>query len=1132
MMKKLLFACMALIPLFSLSQGWDYIGSSTGIANATEVDIEITPNGNLYAAYIDASNSNKITVRKWNANNSSWQLVGNAGIGDANVFDLELVVLGETTPVVAAKTFYQTTYEFLEIYKFNGTSWLPQAIGSGGYNQIEHSYDYSLRGNASNQLFLTFFNVDEQATGYSPENALITVNMTTQTLYGGASPNLEQTSFAGEVSSYIDGNNAYVIHGEADMSDYIPLDVSINGAAYSNYTLDNMDGASKMLIEKNNGATAYSSVWSVPYATYPLKFRSFNGTTLGTQANISTGSNVLDFDFDTYYNDAYVFYKTAASCFYQKVSNVSSPSIPVAMSSGATLAPSTATSLKTEVYNNIYVIAYVNGGKFYVKEYNQLANIEDNDLFTMCESSVFNNSASNSIYCLDPNFSQQGLTMTCVSQNVSVIPNSAISVTGAGTLHFSLNISNTNDVSSPTVVDLEFELFDNGVSCGTALIPITVNPKPVIALTNTVNSVCKNANPINLNSWATPAGGIWSGTGIQNNIFYPSYPTGSSVAMTYTKTNQFGCTSSETLPFTINQTPNLNVTTSPSNCNQNTGSASVTITNGQAPYLIYWSSGSTQPSASNLAPGQYVVSVTDANGCLSTATSMIGSNGLSQTGIPTGTLCYGSSNGSVNVTTTGGAAPLVYSWSNGATTEDLSNCAGGPYELTITDALGCVSTATYVVQEPQQIMLNQMTITQPACSATNGQAAASFNGGTAPFNYTWTNAQGTNLNVNNATLTNIGAGTYFCTITDANNCTFTNSALVSNNSGPILAIDTIIASSCSNDGEIQLGVISGSPQSYLWTNGASTQNVANLAPGTYSVSVTGASGCITVLGGTVGSTLPDPVQICLVTVDSSTNTNLVVWEKPITNGIDHFNIYRETSQAGLYQLVGAVDYNDESIFNDLVASPNVRSWRYKISSVDDCGTESDLSLHHKTIHLVISQGLGSDINLFWDSYEGFNYSNFVLKRHTNADGWTTVATMPNNLFTYTDQPTSTDGLFYVVTVNSPSTCSSTKMAQDFNTTRSNRDNRLSTGQPNSLSELIDLAVTIYPNPANNFLNVENSSNQLIQASVLDHTGRTVSVLTLVPGQTKIDCGKLAAGMYNLELQSQGAKIVKRFVIEH
>lgn len=1127
-MKKLLTLLVVFVSTFSFSQGWNYIGSSTGIANATEVDIEITPGGNLYAASL---NSGVISVRQWNPANSSWTSLPALTAVPGTTAGLELLVIGETTPVVAVKSNQGALpSQFLYIYKYNGTAWVFQTMGPGGYNTVNYNHNYSLKANASNELILTFYNENDQATGYSPDNALITVNMATQTVFGGASPNLEQTDATGILGSHVDGNTAYVIHEEADMSNYIPFDVSVNGAAYNGYTLDNSDGASKMLIEKNNGATAISSVWSVPYSTFPLKFRSFNGTAFGTQANISTGANVVDFDFDTYYNDAYVFYKTT-SCFFKKVTGVAAPTIST-ISSGATLAPATATCLRTEAYGGVYVIAYIDGGKFYVKEYNQLANIEDYDLFAMCESSVFNNSASNSVYCLDPNFSQQGLTMTCVSQNVGVIPNSAISISGAGTLNFSLNISNTNDVSSPTIVDLQFELFDNGISCGTQLIPITVNPKPVITFTNPTNAVCENANPINLNNWATPIGGTWAGTGILNNTFYPSYPTGSTIVMGYTKTNQYGCTSVNTLPFTINQTPDLNVTTNSSDCNQNTGSASVAITNGQSPYSIYWSTGSTQSSVTDLAPGQYLVSVTDANGCLSTSTSMIGSNGLTQSGTSTGVLCYGGNNGAINVTVTGGAAPLVYSWSNGAATEDITSCVGGPYELTITDALGCVSTATYVVQEPQQIMSDQMTITQPACNTTNGQVTAAFNGGTSPFNYAWFDAQGTNLGVNNATITNIGAGTYICTITDANGCSFSSPALVSNNFGPTLAIDTIIPSSCSNDGQIQLTVISGNPTDYLWTNGETTQNITNLAPGNYAVSVTGASGCITVLGGTVESTLPDPIDICLVTVDSTTNTNLVVWEKPITTGIDHFNIYRETSQAGLYQLVGGVNYSDESIYNDLVASPNVRSWRYKISSVDACGNESELSLNHKTIHLVISHGLGNDINLFWDSYEGFSYPNFVIKKHTDAGGWTTLTTMPNNLFTYTDgNVTTTDGLFYVVTVNAPSTCSSTKMAQDFNTTRSNRDNRLSTGQPNSVSEMLNQVVTIYPNPANSVLNVENSSSQWIEARILDQTGRLILTSTLIPGQTKIDCGKLAMGVYNIELHSLGAKTLKRFVIE-
>lgn len=1127
-MKKLLLSLFVIASHFSFSQDWNHIGSPTGIANATEVDIEISASGTLFMAYIDSDNSNKISVRKWSGN--SWTLVGSAGISGANAFDLELIMKGEN-PVVGAKvvtTVGATPYQFIEVYSFNGTIWNP--LGVGTYFHTYHSKDFALSCNAQQDLFVTYYNRETQTY---PEG-LITVKLGTSTMLGGANIDDNLTYLSAVSSVATTGNNVLSLF-EADMDmDYGINFSSISSSTFTNSTYVYGTDAKKILLEKDlNNAFYSSSHMTDQYDQRTLTYRAYNGTAFGTALTIvASSTGLVDYDLVTNGTTGYVFYRNNSTNFFRSFTSGMTPGTLTTLTSGTALAPANATSHAAETYNGVHVIAYISGGKCYVKEYNLAANIEDSDIFVMCEGSAFNNGASNSIYLLDPNYSQANITMTVTSQNVAVIPNSAVSVSGTGT-SYSVFVSNTNDVSSPTVVDLEFKLFENGVLADTKLTQMTVNPKPDIAFTNPITAACKNATPVNLNSWATPAGGTWSGTGISNNTFQPSYPTGSSVVMTYTKTNQYGCTSSGTLPFTINSIPNLSVTTNSSNCNQNTGSADVAITSGQSPYSIYWSTGSTVANASpsGLAPGQYLVSVTDANGCLSTATSMIGSNGLSQTGTPTAVLCYGAATGSINVSTSGGAAPLTYSWSNGAVTEDITGCAAGPYELTITDGSGCVSTATYTVQAPQQIMLNQMTVTPPACSATNGQVVASFNGGTSPFTYAWTNAQGTNLGINNATITNIGAGTYTCTITDANNCTFSSAALVSNNFGPTLAIDTVIASSCSGDGEIHLTEISGNPQSYLWSNGATTQNINNLNPGTYSVEVTGSTGCITVLGATVESTLPEPVEICLVTVDSLTNTNLVVWEKPITTGIHHFNIYRETSQAGLYQIAGSVNYADESIFNDLVASPNVRSWRYKISSVDACGNESELSENHKTIHLVISQGLSGDYNLFWDSYEGFPYPNFILKRHTNLGGWTTLTTMPNNLHTYTDNTSTTDGLFYVVTVNAPDMCSSTKMAQDFNTTRSNRDNRFSTGIPNSVTELLNQAISIYPNPVNTVLNIENSSSQLIEARILDQTGRAISTVTLIPGQSKIDCGKLAAGMYNIELQAQGAKTLKRFVIE-
>jgi len=512
---------------------------------------------------------------------------------------------------------------------------------------------------------------------------------------------------------------------------------------------------------------------------------------------------------------------------------------------------------------------------------------------------------------------------------------------------------------------------------------------------------------------------------------------------------------------------------------------------------------------------------------------LIGTTGITQTAAVTDVTCFGQSNGGINLSVSGGNGPFTYAWSNGATTEDLSNVTAGPDEVSVTDQSGCVSTSSFTITQPQGIIVNNLVITPPSsCEDQDGGATLSCIGGVLPFTYFWTDAQGNDMGVSTSSITDLSAGMYFAEITDGNNCTMTTSAQISNVNGPVIAVDTVVSSSCANDGAIELINVSNNAQTFSWSNGATTQNITDLAPGTYIVEATGENGCSTVMSVDVPSTPPIAVEICLVTVDTLTNTNLVVWEKPITNGIESFNIYRETSQAGLYQLIANVPYTDESLYNDLVASPSVRSWRYKISSVDACGVESEISEHHKTIHLVINLGLGSDINLSWDSYEGFVYPEFVIKRHTDADDWQTLTTMPTNLFTYTDTPPTTDGLVYLVTVDPPATCTSTKnLAQDFNSSRSNKDNRLGTADV-SLDEILNANVDVYPNPANGLITLENSTSQTVTASVFDASGRLLTTIAVMPGTVQTDLSALADGMYQLVFTTKDARTSRKLTIAH
>lgn len=1125
-MKNIIIAFSLLLTFNGLTQNWNFIGPSTGVSNASQMDLETSPNGNLFLAVL---NGTQLTVKKWNG--TTWANLGAAMTVHSTAQDVQLVVVGNNYPVVAYKTNLGTYpyNQYLNIYGFNGSTWNSVAVNTdyGSYNVHEYSRDYSLTVNQNDELVLTFWNSDEQANNYTPDNEYITVNIDQSQVLGGSYPDIAGGMNPSDVlSTATMGNTTHIGFSISDMGIWTDLFSSVNGGDYTNQNIDSNDDAEEIELSTKNNASALSILWKNTNGTTYLKYKSFNGSTYGTEVTIST-SNVVEFDLATSFSNAYAFYRVGSTCYLRKITNIATPTVSL-VSSGSTLAPGTATNLRTEYGKNTNVIAYIDGGKVYVKELNNNANIEDWDYFVMCEGTSFNNSASNSIYLLDDNNYATITTMTVTSQNTAIIPQSSVSVSGSGT-SYSVFITSTNDVTAPTIVDLEFKLYDNGVLVDTKLIPITVNPKPTITFNNATSSICKNASPVNLLPMASPVGGTWSGSGVTGNMFYPNNVTGSIANLTYTKTNVYGCTASDVASIAILNPPTLTVNMTPADCNQNNGTAEVTISGGQAPYTTYWSSGSTSNQVTDLATGAYYVNVTDANGCMSVHPVMIPSSSFTLSGLASDVACFNGTDGSIDLNLTGGTPPFTYNWSNGAITQDIASLSAGPYEVTVTDGSGCVSTASYTINSPTQMELTSSTATQPNCNLTNGSVSLSINGGTSPYTYAWTDISGNNIG-SAMPLTGIGGGVYNCAVTDAKGCVANFTQSLSTLNGPVIAVDTVINATCAADGQIQTSVVSGTPLSYLWSNGETTASITNLAAGTYSCEVTGASGCIFTLSATVSTVLPESSEICLVTVDTITNTNLVVWEKPITTGIDHFNIYRETSQAGLYQLAGSVNYSDESVFNDTVASPNVRSWRYKISSVDVCGVESQLSDNHKTIHLIINQGLGSDINLSWDSYEGFAYPNFKLWRRNNLTGWTMIQTMPTNLFTYTDANPSTDGLAYVVTVDAPSTCSSTKKAQDFNTCRSNKDNRFSTGQPNSISELLLETVSIYPNPTVDVLNIHNTSSQSIIGLVMDQTGRVIEELVILPGQSKMNCKELAAGLYTLELQFEQTKAQKRFVI--
>ena len=278
-----------------------------------------------------------------------------------------------------------------------------------------------------------------------------------------------------------------------------------------------------------------------------------------------------------------------------------------------------------------------------------------------------------------------------------------------------------------------------------------------------------------------------------------------------------------------------------------TGSATVLASGGTSPYTYLWSNTSTSQNVSGLSAGSFTVTVTDVNGCSTSANFTITQPAplVSNTVTITDATC--SSGGSINVNVSGGVAGYNFNWSNGATTEDVSGLAASAYTLTITDANGCTT-----VNGPNTVNANGVPIisvnntTNVSCyGLSNGAVNISVSGGQSPYTYSWSNGQTTeDLNA-------LTAGSYSVTIIDNLGCV-TNFTNIQISEPAALSVSTSLSNvSCNGlaDGEITNTATGGTVgYNYLWSNGSTSEDLINIVAGNYSGTLTDANGCISTFG--------------------------------------------------------------------------------------------------------------------------------------------------------------------------------------------------------------------------------------------------------------------------------------------
>jgi len=277
-------------------------------------------------------------------------------------------------------------------------------------------------------------------------------------------------------------------------------------------------------------------------------------------------------------------------------------------------------------------------------------------------------------------------------------------------------------------------------------------------------------------------------------------------------------------------------------CNSSVESEAIVIpSSGISPYSFIWSNGDTGVVAKFNHPGKIFVTVTDANGCTFVATSNILNKDtfkLETTQI-VNNKCYGGATGSATVAAN---IPFItsYLWSDGQIGATANNLAAGTYTVTAYSTLGCEVTNSVVIREPSPISVKTNLFINPSCAGGyNGMVSVFADGGVPPYGYKWEDGS------KDKTRTNLIAGDYIVTVTDAYSCTKVDTLTLTDPDTLFLLVESVGESALhAKDGRAAALVSGGNaPYTYLWSNGSNFNTLQGLQPGYYEVTVTDFKGC-------------------------------------------------------------------------------------------------------------------------------------------------------------------------------------------------------------------------------------------------------------------------------------------------
>ncbi|MBI5541249.1 MAG: T9SS type A sorting domain-containing protein [Bacteroidia bacterium] len=419
----------------------------------------------------------------------------------------------------------------------------------------------------------------------------------------------------------------------------------------------------------------------------------------------------------------------------------------------------------------------------------------------------------------------------------------------------------------------------------------------------------------------------------------------------------------------------------------------------------------------------------------------------------------------------------------------------------------------------------------------NGAISVNATGGVAPYSYLWGNGMG-----NSTSLSNLCAGTYWLSVVDNSGCkeilniTITQPNQMASNL-------TTVNTNCNATGSANVSVSGNYPMTYLWSNGSTTTSATGLSAGTYSITITDAVQCTYVENFTItNTTVTFPsAPICMVTVDSLSQNNIIVWDKNGFQNADSFIVYREIATNN-YQPIAHIPLNGFSQFVDTVRTlyfpntgdPNAGTYRYKLQIIDSCGRVSNMSPYHNTIYMLNN---GSGIFYWTQPYTIQNgpnpVSSYELMRDDNSNGtWHVVASVAGT------QQTVSDPL-YVIYQNTASwrvrTVWSVNCTPSVKGTNSNFSTSFSNIYSNNatsiINTLLENQIFVFPNPTNDKVYIQSNLHTIEGVEIFNVFGELVSSCnkSSIEENGFIDLSNISSGIYFINITTADGFAVKKII---